>query len=57
MLKTPARMSKADLLEAIGRRLTKQELIDLNLAVQNGYRPFVTETDGSVANAGLALKG
>lgn len=41
--RTPERMSKADLLEAIGRQLRKDELVSLLLAVRAGYRPFVPE--------------
>lgn len=36
----PARMSKADLLEAIGRKLSKAELASLNTALQHGFRPY-----------------
>jgi hypothetical protein len=32
--------TKADLLETLGRKLTKDELVTLNKAVAGGYRPY-----------------
>lgn len=36
----PERMSKADLLEAVGRKLKKEELVSMLVAVNHGWRPY-----------------
>jgi hypothetical protein len=42
----PEDMTKAALLNSLGRKLTKAELVAFHKAVANGYRPYVGDVRG-----------
>jgi len=44
--KPPEKMTKASLLNSLGKKLSKDELVALHKAVANGYRPYSTVVRG-----------
>lgn len=51
--KPPEKMTKANLLETMGRKLSKDELVGIVKALNRGYRPYVREDE----DAGVIMPG